>query len=119
MVITDVRESGSDATLLRVLRQEVGSGRDLRAVSPIRFVDSADAPILLIHGRDDTVVDYDQSADMARALDKAGKSVELVSLEDEDHWLSRSATRQAMLEAVVAFVEKHNPAGPGKQTDKR
>jgi dipeptidyl aminopeptidase/acylaminoacyl peptidase len=114
MVSTESSESGSNATLMRVLRHEVGSGRDLRATSPIRFVDAADAPILLVHGKDDTVVNYDQSVDMAKALQKAGKAVEFVTLPGEDHWLSRSETRLAMLQNVVAFVEKHNPAGPGK-----
>jgi dipeptidyl aminopeptidase/acylaminoacyl peptidase len=114
LVQTESKESGANATLLRVLKKEVGSGRDLRAVSPIRFVDAADAPILLVHGKDDTVVKYDQSADMAKALQKAGKPVEFLTLADEDHWLSKSETRLAMLEAVVAFVEKHNPAESGK-----
>jgi dipeptidyl aminopeptidase/acylaminoacyl peptidase len=46
---------------------------------------------------------------MADALVHAGKSVELVTLKHEDHWLSRSATRQQMLEASVAFLKKNNP----------
>jgi dipeptidyl aminopeptidase/acylaminoacyl peptidase len=33
-------------------------------------------------------------------------------MEGEDHWLSRPATRAAMLEACVAFLEKYNPPGP-------
>ena len=47
---------------------------------------------------------------MQRALTSAGKPVEYVELSGEDHWLSRSETRLAMLQAVVTFVEKHNPA---------
>ncbi|MDQ2641672.1 MAG: prolyl oligopeptidase family serine peptidase [Pseudomonadota bacterium] len=112
MVETDIRESGSNSTLIRVLRKEVGSGRDLRAVSPLRFADSANAPILLVHGRDDSVVSHAQSASMARALRQAGKPVEFLTLDGEDHWLSRSETRLAMLNRVVAFVEEHNPASP-------
>jgi dipeptidyl aminopeptidase/acylaminoacyl peptidase len=115
MVATENRESGANATLMRVLKQELGAGRDLRAASPITFVEATNAPVLLVHGKDDTVVDYDQSADMAKALQRAGKSVEFVTLAGEDHWLSRSESRLAMLEAVVAFVEKHNPAGAASQ----
>ncbi|WP_426166099.1 hypothetical protein [Sandarakinorhabdus sp. DWP1-3-1] len=40
----------------------------------------------------------------------AGGDVELVTLAAEDHWLSRGPTRVQMLEATVAFLEKHNPA---------
>ncbi len=82
----------------------------LRAISPIEHVSAVTAPVLLIHGRDDTVVPYEQSDVMADALKHAGKSVELVTLKHEDHWLSRSATRQQMLEASVAFLRKNNPA---------
>ena len=66
--------------------------------------------MLLIHGKDDTVVPYAQSEYMRDALTKAGKSVEFVTLKAEDHWLSRSATRSQMLEATVSFLKKNNPA---------
>jgi dipeptidyl aminopeptidase/acylaminoacyl peptidase len=48
---------------------------------------------------------------MADALRKAGKPVEFVTLNREDHWLSQGATRPQMLEAVVAFLDKNNPPG--------
>jgi dipeptidyl aminopeptidase/acylaminoacyl peptidase len=114
MISTDARESGSNATLIRVLRKEVGSGKDLRAVSPRRFAASADAPILLVHGKDDIVVNYAQSAKMAEKLRDADKPVEFLTLPGQDHWLSKGETRLAMLEAVIAFVQKHNPADPGR-----
>jgi dipeptidyl aminopeptidase/acylaminoacyl peptidase len=77
--------------------------------SPERHAADADGPVLLIHGKEDTVVRYEQSTGMRRALEKAGKPVEFVDLRDEDHWLSREATRQQMLSATVAFLEKNNP----------
>ncbi|MBW7945723.1 MAG: S9 family peptidase [Sphingomonadaceae bacterium] len=112
MYATDVRESANDKTLIRSLKAEIGSGRDLDAISPARFAERADAPVLLIHGKDDTVVLYEQSTLMHRALQKAGKPVDLVTLKGEDHRLSKSATRLAMLSAAVVFIEKHNPAAP-------
>lgn len=81
----------------------------LDAISPIKHVDAVNAPVLLIHGRDDTVVPYEQSQIMFDALHKANKEVELVTLKHEDHWLSRSETRTQMLEATVAFLRAHNP----------
>ena len=91
----------------------------LHAISPIDHVASVDVPVLLVHGRDDTVVPYSQSEDMADALKHAGKRVELVTLKREDHWLSRTVTRQQMLAAVVAFLEANDPPGvdtPGVDT---
>ncbi len=81
----------------------------LKAISPINHLQAVTAPILLIHGRDDTVVPFAQSDVMLTALKRAGKPVELLTLKHEDHWLSSSETRLQMLEATVAFLRAHNP----------
>jgi dipeptidyl aminopeptidase/acylaminoacyl peptidase len=72
-------------------------------------VDAVNVPVLLIHGRDDTVVPFEQSEVMFKALRRSQKSVELVVLDHEDHWLSRSETRLQMLKSTVAFLHAHNP----------
>ena len=82
----------------------------LDAITPAGLAAKADAPILLIHGKDDTVVPLEQSETMEHALGRAGKPVEFIKMNNEDHWLSREETRIEMLKAAVAFVEKHNPA---------
>jgi dipeptidyl aminopeptidase/acylaminoacyl peptidase len=110
MYRTDYRESGEQGLLKRSLLEELGPRDGFDAASPRRFAAQADAPILLIHGREDTVVPYDQSAKMADALKDAGKPHRLVDLGEEDHRLSRSTTRMQMLEEAVAFVQEHNPA---------
>jgi dipeptidyl aminopeptidase/acylaminoacyl peptidase len=95
-------------TFIGVTSSEDSSTLD--PLSPSEQAAQADAPILLIHGKDDTVVPMDQSETMRSALERAGKPVELVKMDNEDHWLSRQDTRVQMLTAAVAFVEKHNPA---------
>lgn len=82
----------------------------LAEISPVEHAPAVRGPVLLVHGRDDTVVPYEQSELMEKALHRAGKSVDLVTLKHEDHWLSSSETRLQMLEAVVAFLERYNPA---------
>jgi dienelactone hydrolase len=77
--------------------------------SPLKHADAVTVPVLLIHGRDDTVVPYDQSRRMADALERLHKSVQIVDLKSEDHWLSRSETRLQMLAATVAFLKANNP----------
>jgi dipeptidyl aminopeptidase/acylaminoacyl peptidase len=79
------------------------------AISPIKHIDAVHIPVLLIHGKDDTVVPYEQSTFMNDALRRAGKPVEMVTLAHEDHWLSRSQTRRQMLEESVRFLRTHNP----------
>ena len=81
----------------------------LRAISPIEHVGTVTAPVLLIHGHDDSVVPYEQSQVMADALKRAGKPVTFLTLEHEDHWLSRSATRFKMLQATEDFLAANNP----------
>ena len=79
-------------------------------VSPLQRANEANAPIMLIHGEDDTVVPYSHSAKMADKLKDADKVFELVTLKGEDHWLSQSATRQEMLKNAMRWVQTYNPA---------
>jgi dipeptidyl aminopeptidase/acylaminoacyl peptidase len=83
--------------------------RKLDEISPIKHIAAVNIPILLIHGKDDTVVGYEQSSAMFDALKRANKDVELVTLKNEDHWLSRSETRLQMLQSSVTFLRAHNP----------
>lgn len=109
---TWMKESNRDQSTRRWIVQALGNGRDLRSVSPVRFVDRVSAPILLIHGTNDTVVLPEQSSIMAKALREAGKEAELLTLDKADHWLLRGETRLAMLEAAYKFIERHNPPDP-------
>jgi dipeptidyl aminopeptidase/acylaminoacyl peptidase len=109
----DHRVSGSDPLPLRFWNRFMGVKDDddpkLAEISPLVHAADADAPILLIHGTDDTVVPIAQSEDMEDALKAAGRPVSFVKLKSEDHWLSRSETREQMLAATVQFLEQYNP----------
>ncbi|MDP1632430.1 MAG: prolyl oligopeptidase family serine peptidase [Caulobacter sp.] len=107
------RTGGSDSTTVRYWNRFLGvsSANDpvLKTLSPAYLADRVNGPILLIHGRDDTVVPYEQSVVMNKALVSAGKSVEFVTLDGEDHYMSATKTRQQMLQATLTFLEKYNP----------
>ncbi len=110
LIAWDKAQEGSEGVATeRYWTRYMGAATDLDTISPALQADKVAVPILLVHGKDDTVVPYAQSQMMADALTRAGKSVELVTLKSEDHWLSRGATRLQMLTAVVAFLEKNNP----------
>jgi dipeptidyl aminopeptidase/acylaminoacyl peptidase len=81
----------------------------LDGISPLKHVDAVKVPILIIHGRDDTVVPFEQSQRIVDALKNNKRDVELVTLKNEDHWLSHGETRLQMLEATVGFLRTHNP----------
>nr|WP_298928673.1 S9 family peptidase [uncultured Erythrobacter sp.] len=108
--LLDWRITGSRDIFRRAADRQFGKDTDLDAISPSKLGKKASAPVLLIHGRDDTVVPYAQSVLMEDALKDAGKSVKLVTLDGEDHYLSQPATRKRMLSEAIAFVEEHNPA---------
>lgn len=88
----------------------------LATISPVVLANQIDIPVMLMHGKDDSVVPYEHTTRMAEAMTKAGKSVEVVTLEGEDHWLSKGGTRLKMLQSLVAFLEKHNPPNTPAQT---
>jgi dipeptidyl aminopeptidase/acylaminoacyl peptidase len=110
MVSQDKSDAGDQGVgIERYWLRYMGPREALEAVSPVAHVDRVTIPILLVHGKDDTVVPYVQSQIMADALRKAGKPVAFVTLNKEDHWLSQGATRLQMLEAVMGFLRTYNP----------
>jgi dipeptidyl aminopeptidase/acylaminoacyl peptidase len=83
----------------------------LEAVSPRLLAANFRAPVLLIHGEDDGVVEADQSRLMERALKQAGKPVRLVTYRKEGHapdnW--EPANRVAYLREIETFLAQHLP----------
>jgi dipeptidyl aminopeptidase/acylaminoacyl peptidase len=69
------------------------------AASPRRRAKEIRAPVLLMHGNKDEIVDFNQSRTMADALKSAGKSCDYVVLEGEGHHLDdwKDKTRTLVL----------------------
>jgi len=114
MLRDERRDHGNNHLVVSYWKDAIADGdarrRKLQSISPANYAANATAPILLIHGDDDTVVPYEQSTRMKRALEREGKSVELIKLEGEDHWLSVAETRMQMLQAMDQFLATHMPA---------
>jgi dipeptidyl aminopeptidase/acylaminoacyl peptidase len=83
---------------------------DLRSVSPLNFAEQFSTPILIAHGKKDRRVPYWQSSKMISALKGAGKVHEVLTQPEGDHFFSRQEDRRTFLEALEAFLKKHNPA---------
>jgi dipeptidyl aminopeptidase/acylaminoacyl peptidase len=100
---------GSESNSLGDLQDSIGPGLDpkLATSSPLNAVQQVRAPVLIIYSSEDTVVPPSQSEDMARALKQGGKTVTLVKLNGDDHWLSRGETRVRMLKEVDGFLATH------------
>lgn len=110
------RAYGRDAALVNSLITMMGDPRNdveaYRLASPVFRVTPRTAPIMLIHGENDTTVPIQQSQTMQRALRTANKSVDYVVLKADDHHLSSTASRQLMLDSLFAFLDRHLPVGP-------
>ncbi|HXZ92084.1 MAG TPA: dienelactone hydrolase family protein, partial [Burkholderiales bacterium] len=72
-------------------RRESGAASDaefeemLRRASPMTYVDSIRAPLLLIHGADDTSAGVEESSRLERALRERGREVELLVVPGAGH----------------------------------
>lgn len=82
----------------------------LEAISPIYHVDKIQDPLLIVHGRDDPVVPYDQAKKLVAALDNAGKPYELIAKFNELHGIANYKNRIELYNRVEAFLAKHMPA---------
>lgn len=111
LILEEGRLYGRDSGAAQSLRTElVAADRTkIAAMSPLRRVTAATPPILLIHGDKDTVVQVAQSERMAEVLKAAGKPYELLILQNENHYLTRTATRTQTLEALERFLAKNLP----------
>ncbi len=76
----------------------------LRANSPARLAENVQAPVLLIHGEDDRVVDVKQSREMRRELRRADKDVTYIELPKGDHYLSLYGNRLRFLQETETFL---------------
>jgi dipeptidyl aminopeptidase/acylaminoacyl peptidase len=77
----------------------------LNATSPALLADRIKIPVLLIHGTNDWIVPHAQSELMARALERAGRSVELELIDGATHGFNRTDWRAKMNQRTAAFVD--------------
>jgi dipeptidyl aminopeptidase/acylaminoacyl peptidase len=98
------------------LRQIGDPGKDrdrLTRDSPITYAATYGPPVLLVHGADDTTVPVDQSREMSKALEHAGRDVKLVVVAGENHRDWDDADMEKSLDLVADFLRAHiAPAAP-------
>lgn len=106
-------EEGSDSEAYMYWINHIGHPQrdkaELESVSPALLADRFVRPVLLIHGKDDTVVPIEQSERMEAALKKAGKPVTFLKLEESGHSSRDKADEISEYKAIAAFLQKHLP----------
>ncbi|EKF43288.1 peptidase S9 prolyl oligopeptidase active site domain protein [Nitratireductor indicus C115] len=79
----------------------------MEAVSPQTQVDKVQDAILLLAGKEDPVVGFEQSEEFARSLKAGGKSVEAVFFEGEGHTISSLPNRITRARLIEDFLAEH------------
>ncbi|RJY08081.1 S9 family peptidase [Aurantiacibacter aquimixticola] len=83
---------------------------DLDDVSPAVQVRRLARPLLLVHGEKDNRVPFDQYELMVGRANRADIPIETLVLEDSGHGFWNPEDEQAYYDAVVSFLDRHNPA---------
>jgi len=108
------KEEGSDSEAYEYWVKQIGDPkRDedaIREVSPATFASRVTAPLLLLHGEDDGIVDIEQSEIMDEAMRDAGKSVRFVRFEDTGHSYFGDDQEDRYYREVLAFLRLHLPS---------
>lgn len=103
-------EDGGDSKVYDYWVRTVGDAKTDKALlekaSPARRAAEIQAPVLLIHGTEDTIVTPRQSRVMAKALKAAGKSCELIEMKGVGHHDWSDANWKLMLEKSTAHIKK-------------
>jgi len=79
----------------------------LDRLSPIRRVDRIKAPLIVLHGANDTNVPVVEAEQIVAALKKRGLPVEYVLFPDEGHGWRKTANRITSTVAITRFFVKH------------
>ncbi len=90
------------------LEEVLGNDRALlRERSPVHHAARIEAPVLLIHGREDWRSDVSQSRGMKAALDRENKPHEWIELRGEGHGIYDADVRKETYERILTFLAQY------------
>ena len=81
--------------------------KNLYENSPIFFVQNVNDPVLIITGRQDAQVRYQETVDMVAELQRYGKDYEYIIKGDEGHGFRSEVARLALYQDYEKFLSKH------------
>jgi dipeptidyl aminopeptidase/acylaminoacyl peptidase len=84
----------------------------LRDLSPIHRIDKLTAPLLVVHGADDTNVPVSQAEQLVAALGARGLEHRYLLFEGEGHELLETPNRVAFVQETVSWVVQHLRPSP-------
>jgi dipeptidyl aminopeptidase/acylaminoacyl peptidase len=106
--ITDLKhlQPGTGTVFSNIALPSLNGDKSLIAEnSPAKNADKINIPILLAHGREDVNVSVQDSIEMEKALRDAGKHVDALYFDGDDHFLFREGDRVAFLRKLEVFLK--------------
>jgi dipeptidyl aminopeptidase/acylaminoacyl peptidase len=83
----------------------------LRALSPIHRFDALRAPVLVVHGENDTNVPVEEAEQVVAAARARGVPVEYLLFPGEGHEIAQPRNRARFVEETVAWLAKRLGVG--------
>jgi dipeptidyl aminopeptidase/acylaminoacyl peptidase len=77
----------------------------LEKLSPLRRVDALTAPLLVVHGANDTNVPFGESEQIVEALLEAGRPVRFLSFDDDGHGIDKRENRAVLTAAIAEWLK--------------
>ncbi|WP_022977255.1 alpha/beta hydrolase family protein [Nevskia ramosa] len=108
---TYLSETAYGRSLIGLYMSGIGSAMS----SPLSAIGKLEAPLLLIHGRLDSIVPYGQAKQLMKALERESVSYEKYIESNEAHGFYLQAHRTKRYEELLAFFDRHigrRSAGP-------
>jgi dipeptidyl aminopeptidase/acylaminoacyl peptidase len=79
----------------------------LREISPLTHAEKIKAPLLIVHGENDTRVPVGEARQIAEAIRSRGGTVETLIFPDEGHGVSKLPNRLTYYRKMVEFLDRH------------
>jgi dipeptidyl aminopeptidase/acylaminoacyl peptidase len=89
----------------------IGDRDEAYKISPANMLDKFNVPVLIVHGKDDPRVPYQNATDLRSALDKAGKPYEWLVKPKELHGFYAEKNNEELFTTMQAFLTKYIGAG--------
>jgi dipeptidyl aminopeptidase/acylaminoacyl peptidase len=115
--ISDLYEMARNESLITSnklgIATEIGDPSDtdhkamLRENSAVNHIGEIEAPLLVIHGTEDTRVRIAQTRDFFRKAEIAGLDIEYLEIDNGTHFIDENNNRMAVFEALDKFLDKN------------
>jgi dipeptidyl aminopeptidase/acylaminoacyl peptidase len=111
-------DAGHSAKGREQLERVIGDPRTqleaMQASSPLYRYRELKAPVMLVHGEEDTRVDYEHARRLVRMLNLAGRPPVMLTFEDEGHGIDDIDHIEAAWSGIAGFLREHldTPASP-------